>query len=118
MRSQYVVAKLCGCRMYFNCIEAYGLLAYSVIFFFSSRKRHTRCLSDWSSDVCSSDLVGVDVQRRAFNRPVQPIAVPLVIARAERFAALDRVLELGLAVRQVDDVHFRVGRGVRPRDVE
>src|SRR5947199_8864662 len=26
------------------------------IFFFSSRRRHTRCLSDWSSDVCSSDL--------------------------------------------------------------
>src|SRR5438045_8982360 len=27
-----------------------------IIFFFSSRRRHTRCLSDWSSDVCSSDL--------------------------------------------------------------
>src|SRR5437899_9892073 len=26
------------------------------MFFFSSRRRHTRCLSDWSSDVCSSDL--------------------------------------------------------------
>src|SRR5258705_7476696 len=25
-------------------------------FLFSSRRRHTRCLSDWSSDVCSSDL--------------------------------------------------------------
>src|SRR5436853_5275875 len=29
-------------------------------FFFSSRRRHTRCLSDWSSDVCSSDLGGMD----------------------------------------------------------
>src|SRR5438045_9337739 len=29
---------------------------YFVDFFFSSRRRHTRCLSDWSSDVCSSDL--------------------------------------------------------------
>src|SRR5215212_8156644 len=28
----------------------------SVFFFFSSRRRHTICLSDWSSDVCSSDL--------------------------------------------------------------
>src|ERR1035438_10814464 len=28
----------------------------SSFFFFSSRRRHTRCLSDWSSDVCSSDL--------------------------------------------------------------
>src|SRR5258705_783296 len=25
-------------------------------FFVASRSRHTRCLSDWSSDVCSSDL--------------------------------------------------------------
>src|SRR5438045_8999251 len=29
------------------------------LFFFSSRRRHTRCLSDWSSDVCSSDLESV-----------------------------------------------------------
>src|SRR6266852_316768 len=25
-------------------------------FFFSSRRRHTRCYRDWSSDMCSSDL--------------------------------------------------------------
>src|SRR5258705_12361427 len=30
---------------------------WTAVFFFSSRRRHTRCLSDWSSDVCSSDLV-------------------------------------------------------------
>src|SRR5262249_56864095 len=29
---------------------------WSVGFFFSSRRRHTRLVSDWSSDVCSSDL--------------------------------------------------------------
>src|SRR5256886_16578298 len=28
------------------------------VFFFSSRRRHTRFDCDWSSDVCSSDLVG------------------------------------------------------------
>src|SRR2546422_6846737 len=28
------------------------------VFFFSSRRRHTRCSRDWSSDVCSSDLGG------------------------------------------------------------
>src|SRR6266542_2467701 len=27
-----------------------------MFFFFSSRRRHTRCYRDWSSDVCSSDL--------------------------------------------------------------
>src|SRR5687768_17732376 len=30
-----------------------------IVFFFSSRRRHTRCSRDWSSDVCSSDLVGL-----------------------------------------------------------
>src|SRR5437764_12498196 len=30
------------------------LLVFS--FFFSSRRRHTRYIGDWSSDVCSSDL--------------------------------------------------------------
>src|SRR5437867_6205052 len=29
-----------------------------IIFFFSSRRRHTRSYGDWSSDVCSSDLIG------------------------------------------------------------
>src|SRR5215471_9043975 len=35
-----------------------------IFFFFSSRRRHTRSLRDWSSDVCSSDL-----QRRT-GRPL------------------------------------------------
>src|SRR5205807_3908917 len=29
---------------------------YVFVFFFSSRRRHTRLQGDWSSDVCSSDL--------------------------------------------------------------
>src|SRR5690349_22944771 len=29
---------------------------FFLFFFFSSRRRHTRSLRDWSSDVCSSDL--------------------------------------------------------------
>src|SRR5262249_59047638 len=28
----------------------------ALVFFLSSRRRHTRLVSDWSSDVCSSDL--------------------------------------------------------------
>src|SRR2546422_10645253 len=32
-------------------------------FFFSSRRRHTRCSRDWSSDVCSSDLGARDTLR-------------------------------------------------------
>src|SRR5438093_3135356 len=32
------------------------MFIYCFFFFFSSRRRHTRLVSDWSSDVCSSDL--------------------------------------------------------------
>src|SRR5262249_59710657 len=34
----------------------YCIVATCFFFFFSSRRRHTRLVSDWSSDVCSSDL--------------------------------------------------------------
>src|SRR3712207_40959 len=33
------------------------VIYYSFVFFFSSRRRHTRYWRDWSSDVCSSDLL-------------------------------------------------------------
>src|SRR2546429_8962132 len=60
--------------------------------FFSSRRRHTRCSRDWSSDVCSSDLAsylrtltarGVDVllsvaAPEIFRRPAL-MAVPHVL---------------------------------------
>src|SRR5207245_4566873 len=36
----------------------HAILRSLVCFFFSSRRRHTRCYRDWSSDVCSSDLGG------------------------------------------------------------
>src|SRR5947209_9257689 len=54
----------------------------SLFFFFSSRRRHTRYWHDWSSDVCSSDLVCLDQlsgrQRRALpmdlsGSPWQPV---------------------------------------------
>src|SRR5437588_2365073 len=35
------------------------------LFFFSSRRRHTRSLCDWSSDVCSSDLADQTVNEDA-----------------------------------------------------
>src|SRR5438046_7677734 len=38
----------------------------SSFFFFSSRRRHTRLVNDWSSDVCSSDL-GDEVLTPAFS---------------------------------------------------
>src|SRR5437879_8456866 len=40
-------------------------------FFFSSRRRHTRYIGDWSSDVCSSDLVSS--HRGPGNRDVRRV---------------------------------------------
>src|SRR4030042_3353658 len=37
-------------------MEPKALTTKLVCLFFSSRRRHTRCSRDWSSDVCSSDL--------------------------------------------------------------
>src|SRR3712207_1919856 len=34
---------------------------YVIVFFFSSRRRHTRYWRDWSSDVCSSDLTSLTI---------------------------------------------------------
>src|SRR3989454_8053884 len=40
--------------MYSNVNDNYHFFLF---FFFSSRRRHTRLQGDWSSDVCSSDLI-------------------------------------------------------------
>src|SRR5207249_7159792 len=37
--------------------QADSLYVFVIFFFFSSRRRHTRSKRDWSSDVCSSDLL-------------------------------------------------------------
>src|SRR5690349_22668881 len=64
-------------------------------FFFSSRRRHTRSLRDWSSDVCSSDLV-VDRALAAATRDVER-----TFGEAEVFLHVDQ-----------EQVHARlVGRG-------
>src|SRR6266487_5965935 len=55
-------------------------------FFFSSRRRHTRWTGDWSSDVCSSDLV-VDVA-------LQPPAL-LVLGRDQALAGRLQLVEPG-----------------------
>src|SRR5256884_3309218 len=48
-------------------------------FFFSSRRRHTRCSRDWSSDVCSSDLT-IEGWRVELARQYAPRRVVLAIA--------------------------------------
>src|SRR6267143_6137545 len=65
-------------------------------FFFSSRRRHTRWNCDWSSDVCSSDLVAVVAQAvwgmarsLAPDRPRVSLAiVAAIVALASRTAGV------------------------------
>src|SRR5690242_21962578 len=59
-------------------------------FFFSSRRRHTRLTCDWSSDVCSSDLVEL----------------------ASHEAGAVHVGVAGLVARQLDDLLAARGRGL------
>src|SRR5438105_9620087 len=44
---------MCSARSIFSWLS----WPLCILFFFSSRRRHTRSTRDWSSDVCSSDLV-------------------------------------------------------------
>src|SRR5256885_9453407 len=63
-------------------IRSYLVLRRAIsLFFFSSRRRHTRLQGDWSSDVCSSDLaVGYMAYELKNNVPPD---------LADRFLALD-----------------------------
>src|SRR6266571_7355586 len=58
-----------------------------VFFFFSSRRRHTRLTCDWSSDVCSSDLV----PWRRIEADAQHLARDVLVAEAR----VDEVALLG-----------------------
>src|SRR6266542_5669084 len=93
--------------------------ALCFFFFFSSRRRHTRCYRDWSSDVCSSDLVGgssgarTDLLRQgrrdaaeiAGEKPRELMALR-VVQHPEQHAELDAVrmgLDLARGRRELLD---------------
>src|SRR6266542_6715796 len=58
------------------------------LFLFSSRRRHTRCYRDWSSDVCSSDLISaLPIKARlnsVFSRPVNSRTMAAIFRSEER----------------------------------
>src|SRR3989440_8629900 len=58
----------------FVCLSMVTLLAVFV-FFFSSRRRHTRSDRDWSSDVCSSDLYEAPLVAALVGRDVPVVVV-------------------------------------------
>src|SRR3990172_10816043 len=70
-------------------------------FFFSSRRRHTSCSRDWSSDVCSSDLAfALAYARFPGQRPVVTVvhslqAIPAVVVGLAVYLMLTRNGPLG-----------------------
>src|SRR5262249_57072670 len=91
------------------------------LFFFSSRRRHTRLVSDWSSDVCSSDLSPTlrRLQRCAparlrTIRLCTRIGCLLLVIRSMDQLAQRRTNRHGWAKRRLDrSEERRVGKGGR-----
>src|SRR2546426_3678787 len=89
---------------------AHMLLCSYFFFFFSSRRRHTRLQGDWSSDVCSSDLIRKRTDGVALGERLGRVA-----DRVEAIGALAN--RLGL-VRHLDDAAGVVGDGAEGRSEE
>src|SRR5207245_7923831 len=85
------------------------------LFFFSSRRRHTRCYRDWSSDVCSSDLTAPGrclelTPSNSVNSKHLPGAVRVVVAPAPALSTPRRAEGLAGGMRSEER---RVGKGWR-----
>src|SRR6267143_5586067 len=76
-----------------------------LFFFFSSRRRHTRWNCDWSSDVCSSDLVARESQREGIDDWSQ-------------FRATKEGILGSAAVLRQDDVGLLISREITGIDAE
>src|SRR5256885_4410777 len=74
---QSIVARNCGGARW-----VWEMVWWSRLFFFSSRRRHTRLQGDWSSDVCSSDLR--DGTTFALARRLDQRGVPVMFVSAAR----------------------------------
>src|SRR5687768_11764587 len=83
------------------------VLDLNVYFFFSSRRRHTSCSRDWSSDVCSSDLVR-ELLRQMVKVGFNSIPVVLMTAM---FTGMVMALQMFTVLRRINAESF-VGSGV------
>src|SRR2546429_7793532 len=66
-------------------------LLLPLCFFFSSRRRHTRCSRDWSSDVCSSDLIPLTVIGRCQQFVFRRHSEEQIVSRLTHIATTEKV---------------------------
>src|SRR5207245_6013088 len=92
-----------------------------VCFFFSSRRRHTSCYRDWSSDVCSSDLILAGGKKGSFGAPVVQPACHMIfdvigdILRDGRELKARRLNQIGRASCRGKSVDIG-GRGIAEKE--
>src|SRR5690349_22230952 len=86
---------------------------FSLNFFFSSRRRHTRSLRDWSSDVCSSDLGAV---AHLVPHPVEHERVGPLDVGTDQPAAGRAVVEVLLDGGGLEGAEAAGGVGVRSEE--
>src|SRR5207245_3387690 len=67
-------------------------------FFFSSRRRHTRCYRDWSSDVCSSDLE--EVQECEDIGPVVAQSIHDFFRNPRNQAVIEKLRKAGVKMKE------------------
>src|SRR5699024_11606723 len=76
-------------------------LSFAFFFFFSSRRRHTRSKRDWSSDVCSSDLMPQTREHILLSRNV---GVPAIVVFLNKVDMVDDEELLELVEMEVRDL--------------
>src|SRR5688500_19601178 len=89
------------------------------MFFFSSRRRHTRLQGDWSSDVCSSDLSATGARSRydmrsRYQQRLPAAAEAVVVGAGVVGAAIAyHLAREGMSVAVVRSEERRVGKECR-----
>src|SRR5438046_4828197 len=89
------------------------IICFFFFFFFSSRRRHTRLVSDWSSDVCSSDLAAGDDQVMGDAPRVEHLIVPAAHGDMVRLLVLEILLDEELRGEVVEALDL--GHGATPQ---
>src|SRR5690606_40533149 len=96
----------------------YVRVFFRFVFFFSSRRRHTRFSRDWSSDVCSSDLARQGLRPQLIHQVLQAgkqalILIPEINLGPQTLARFEKRFNARIALLRSEE--RRVGKECRAR---